>query len=92
MGWAYYDANGYVADAASLGGWESFRRWAETQAAALADFARRGWTEDLTAIQQAAKEARPSDPSDASVLRDLVAAVGKADTILILTDGTGMEA
>jgi hypothetical protein len=87
VSWYAYDVNGYVADVASIGGWQAFRAWARAQGGALAAFIDKGSTRNLPELRAELKAYRAPDADVDSVRRSLLAATDKASQVLILSDG-----
>jgi len=87
---SYYaiDAEGYVADIASLGGWRAFRAWAEGQADPIKQFAAEGRTDDPQALYEALDAVVAEDPAVETTRAGLAEAALIADEVLIMTDGT----
>ena len=85
---SYYvaDAAGYLADIASIGGWQAFRAWSKTQEPAIRQFVERGMTEQPLALQIALQKA-VSTREVQSIVNDLITQCGRAEEILILSDG-----
>jgi hypothetical protein len=86
-----YDANGYLGDVASGGGWAAFVRWARTQGPAVRAFVTEGST-DAPLDLAAELAAGPVMGGENEVVRVGVLTFAKqADEVLIVTDGLGFE-
>jgi hypothetical protein len=86
-----YDANGYLGDLASNGGWATFVKWAQLQSGPVRALVEEGIT-DSPAELAAALTDGPAPPSDVEeVWVGLKEFAGRADEVLIVTDGLGFE-
>lgn len=83
------DVNGYIGDVASIGGWRDFRKWANTaQGDEIIRFMINGYTRDPARLAVQLEMANAPIDSVDSTRRNLYELALKADTLLILTDGT----
>ena len=91
MTYAVYDANGYLGDVASGGGWAAFVAWGMLQGPAVRAFVTKGSTE--SPLELAAElAAGPVMGGENEVVRVGVLTFAKqADAVLIVTDGVGFE-
>jgi len=91
MGYYAYDANGYLGDLASNGGWATFVRWAARQSGPVRALVEKGFTDSLAELAAALTNG-PTPPSDAEeVWVGLKDYASWADAVLIATDGVGFE-
>ena len=91
MSYCAYDANGYLGDLASDGGWATFVRWAERQSGPVRALVEEGFT-DSPAELAAALTDGPVPPSDVEeVWVGLKDYASRANDVLIVTDGVGFE-
>ena len=89
---SYYaaDANGYVGDVASNGGWADFTKWARTQNdPTLTKLADEGWAE-APALLTALAAHKATGTVDSTRL-GLITLARKAEDILLVSDGVGVE-
>jgi hypothetical protein len=87
MGYYLYDSRGYVADAASVFGWDDFAKWARPYPV-IDRFVEHGRTTNLPALIAALSKAKARDPSADEVRVGLLQAAKRArGGILILSDG-----
>ena len=91
MSLSVYDCEGFVADVASNAGWSKYAAWARGQGGALADLAKDGWSEEVEPLQKQMGATTPTEPDLASVHAALLAAARKADGVVVVTDGVGLE-
>ena len=89
MTFAAYDAEGYLGDVASIGGWTAFAKWAAQQGDELARLARQGSSTDPTRLAVQLNSLQAPDPDVDSVRVGLLALANKADEILIISEGEG---
>ena len=86
-----YDANGYLGDVASGGGWAAFVRWAMGQGPAVRAFVTEGATDHPLELA-AELEAGPVMGGENEVVRvGVLTFARQADAVLIVTDGVGCE-
>lgn len=88
MGYYAVDANGYVDDVASIGGWSDFVA-AASKLDGVADFVRDGITEDPGALGEALDAVTFPGASANSVREHLAELALNAQGFLIITDGCG---
>jgi hypothetical protein len=86
MGLYVADANGYMGDIASLGGWRNFSEWAPADGP-IAHFIRDGYAEEPEKLKAALEALKAERPGVESIRRELAAYAGRADAVLILSDG-----
>jgi hypothetical protein len=87
MSYYAYDVNGYLGDAASIGGWDDFRQWAQGQGGEMANLCRDGVSDDPSALAAELKAgAAPNDSAD-SVRANLATLAAKATEVFIIGDG-----
>ena len=89
---SYYaaDANGYVGDVASNGGWADFTAWARKQKdATLTQLADEGYA-DAPALLTALAAHKATGTVEQTRL-GLITLARKADEVLIISDGVGVE-
>ena len=90
MGYYLYDVEGYVADFGSAGGFSALSPFLERAGPASLEFVDLGATERLEELRvELAGIKDVSDPDVQSSLSALIAAVGVAKEIIILSDGFG---
>ena len=87
MTFAAYDANGYLGDAASIGGWTAFAKWATLQGDELSRLIRQGSSTDPTRLAVQLNSLSAPDPDVESVRVGLFALAQKAEEILIISEG-----
>lgn len=80
------DANGYIRDIASIGGWRGFIEWAPDDGP-IRDFIEQGETHDPESLATALSMEQADRLATDSIRRDLIEAARAADEILILSDG-----
>ena len=86
----FADANDYLQDAASVGGWSAFSTWARRQdAKELRLFVRRGHTDRPDVLADEVSLLKAKDQGVEEVLRGLEKAARRADEILLVSDGVG---
>jgi hypothetical protein len=91
---SYYavDANDYIDDVASVGGWHDFVVWADEQDSdVLRQFVETGVSDDPAELADELSALSADDPSVEDVLRGLEKCARAADEILIVSDGTSDE-
>jgi hypothetical protein len=89
MSYCAYDANGYLGDLASNGGWATFVRWAQRQNGPVRALVEEGFTDSPTELAAALTDG-PAPPSDVEeVWFGLKDFAGRADSVLIVWDGVG---
>jgi len=89
MSYYFADSNGYIADAASMGGWRAFVQWANGQESEeLHGFLEDGKTEEPADLASALESMHADDPDVEDVLRGLADAADSAEDVLIVSDGT----
>lgn len=84
------DANGYIDDIASGGGWSAFVEWGLAKGGAIKEFVEDGVTSDLEGLI-AELSGESASGSIESTRRIVLACAEKADEVLIVTDGTSDE-
>lgn len=87
MGYYVADANGYIADIASIGGWRAFRAWSSVDPI-VRDFVITGVTETPATLAQALLDDHADDPDVESIRSALYSCAEAADAVLILSDGS----
>lgn len=89
---SYYaaDANGYVGDVASNGGWADFTAWARKQNdATLTKLADEGWADAADLLTALAGHTATGTVETTRI--SMLTLARKAEDILLVSDGVGVE-
>jgi hypothetical protein len=91
MSYYAYDANGYIGDVASAGGYGHFMAWASQQGGPIRQFADKGEHNDpaalATALERAARPRGPDAASADSVRLNMAALARLAEEVFIVNNG-----
>lgn len=83
-----YDANGYLGECASLGGWAKFREVLDRSGAVLSRFSRDGHTDDLDGLRNGLEGILDKlDADDRGIAANLIKQIPKADLLIVVTEG-----
>ena len=89
MSFYAYDANGYLGDVASIGGWTAFGEWAMPKGGEVLRLIRQGTSTDLARLSDQLSDLYSPDSDVESVRVELLGLVRKAEELLIITEGEG---
>lgn len=89
MPYAYYDANGFLAYGPTIGGWSRLRALLTGDEGR--EFVATGVSENPQALAVEVEAIVPPDPPLEDSIAVLVRAANKADGVLVLSSGVGVE-
>lgn len=87
MTYYVYDVNGYVGDAASVGGFGDFARWARKQGGLLRELADKGYVNDVKGLAKELASTKSMNESAEWVRANLARLAKKTNGVFIISDG-----